>query len=1461
MRKILLILICVPIIAFAQSTSVPDDNFENYLEANGMGDGIALNNNVLTANINTVTILTIDWLNISDLTGIEDFIALTELRCHDNQITSLDLSNNPAVTFLDCGRNQLTSLDVSNNFALSTLWAGENQLTSLDVSQNSLLYYLNCSVNQLSSLDVCCNSMLTTLYCNQNNITNLDFSANHDLVFLDCHTNQSLTSLDLRNGNNINMTHLYCDSISTLSCVNVDNGSWSTNNWSTFTFNFQFPTGQTFSSNCPGSSYGCSFPDGVTSLPGFSWNTGFIYLGSFNGSTYFISDHTYDWSTANQRCIDHGGHLVTISDSIENYMIDSWAQQQAFWTGLYQDNNSPHYDETPDSARTAPWGGWQWVTGEPIIYTNWTDYSSGMYDPQPDNNGGEAYMQMINSNAEWNDLSNNNQLKYVIEFETDPLSCSLGCTDPLACNYDPNATIDDGSCYYSPTFSNIITNNPSTCVANDGWIDVSIVGGTPGYSYNWSNSEITEDINNLSAGFYTLTVTDSNNCSNDTTIILTDSLVMLLSVSATNYNGYNISCNGYSNGSIELFIAGGTPPYSYAWTTGQNTALITGLTAGTYSCTVTDADGCMISQTVAITEPTPFQTTIAASNISCNGYSDGGIDLSVSGSVPGYTYLWNTFATTEDITSLPMGTYSVDITDLNSCITSTSFTITEPTALLAVISSTNVSCNGLNDGTASALGAGGTGTYTYLWTGPNGFISTNPFLGGLAAGTYTLTLTDDNGCIYTTTLSLTINSSTISMTNITSCDSLVWNGTTYTQSGAYSYLTINSVGCDSTAILSLTIVNSTTSTDTQVACDTYTWLDGITYTASGIYTFITTNAAGCNNVATLNLTINNSTTSISNVTACDTYTWNGTTYSQIGVGVYTYSTTASTGCDSTATLNLTINPLPDAVISGSIAICEGEITPIAFTFPNGAPPYNVNWTINGTATNIILSNMVDFIMVNPNITTTYTLVDITDANGCSAALIGSITVTVHDLPLFSISSENIGCANQSNGSATAIITSASWPVSYAWSNGQTAQTANGLGVGTYTCIVTDVNGCANIQSISIDNPYLIDQRIMVGYLDDTLGINGSPSLGNNQKSVHIDTSGWHYVVMTKSDSTPSEGKIYVDGQLMFGGYFALYSYLYSELHIGAGFHTGWQQFFKGWIDELRVSDVVRTDTEILNHYTSNNPFIADNNTIGLWHFDESSGTTFSNDGLGGNSSGNLFGAVWDPVIAKFGNSVYFDGIDDYGNCNIDIPEYNITIEFWVNLDSLQFAASMVEAYGLYNTRIQTWYDTLYVDSMTNNILTTNESCNGAADGSIDFTVSGGAPPYTFLWSNGQITEDLENLPTGDYWITVTDSNLCGITDSVSIGLNDGDCFFIPTAFTPNGDAIHDDWEIDGIDLFPDISVKIFNRWGQLLFESVGYAQRWDGTYEGKKLPTAAYYYIITLNNGSEPYKGTITIKR
>ena len=156
----------------------------------------------------------------------------------------------------------------------------------------------------------------------------------------------------------------------------------------------------------------------------------------------------------------------------------------------------------------------------------------------------------------------------------------------------------------------------------------------------------------------------------------------------------------------------------------------------------------------------------------------------------------------------------------------------------------------------------------------------------------------------------------------------------------------------------------------------------------------------------------------------------------------------------------------------------------------------------------------------------------------------------------------------------------------------------------------------------------------------------------------------------------------------------------------------------------------------------------------------------------------------------------------------------------------------------------------------------NASCEVSDDASIDITPYGGTMPYTFLWSNGQITEDLQNIQMGEYSVSITDFNGCEKLESISVSFDGSDnCLFMPTLFTPNGDGIHDTWLIDGLDLYPDILVQVFNRWGQLLFESKGYPEPWDGTYNGNELPIGAYYYVIDLNNDTEPLNGPITIKR
>jgi Leucine-rich repeat (LRR) protein len=242
MKKLfLLLLLGFTLLGFSQNTLIPDPNFEQALIDLGY-DTAPINGSVPTANISDVTSLDVSNNNIADLTGIEDFIALIDLSCDSNQLTSLDVSNNTALITLYCYSNQLTSLDVSNNAALIYLICFNNQLTSLDVSNNTALTFLSCNENQLTSLDVSNNTALTELYCAFNQLTSLDVSANPALEFLNCYTNQ-LTSLDvsannvlteLDSGNNQltsldvsannALTVLYCD-FNQLTSLDVSNNN------------------------------------------------------------------------------------------------------------------------------------------------------------------------------------------------------------------------------------------------------------------------------------------------------------------------------------------------------------------------------------------------------------------------------------------------------------------------------------------------------------------------------------------------------------------------------------------------------------------------------------------------------------------------------------------------------------------------------------------------------------------------------------------------------------------------------------------------------------------------------------------------------------------------------------------------------------------------------------------------------------------------------------------------------------------------------------------------------------------------------------------------------------------------------------------------------------------------------------------------------------------------------------
>lgn len=273
-------------------TLIPDINFEKRLIALGLDSGTT-DGKVLTSSISSLTSLDVSFSLITDLTGIQDFVALKNLKCNDNKITSLDLSKNIAITSLDCsynyglntldvsknvaltslksnGNSKLTTFDVSKNLALTdlecnnvnlktldvstntsllTLRCNNNQLTNLDVSKNTALKVLNFYSNQLSAIDVSMNVALDTLSCNSNKLVTLDVSKNINLKRLDC-SNNKLTSLNLKNGNNSNLEII--NSISRfnynpdLFCIQVDNKAYSDANWS-----MMKDATANYSDNCP----------------------------------------------------------------------------------------------------------------------------------------------------------------------------------------------------------------------------------------------------------------------------------------------------------------------------------------------------------------------------------------------------------------------------------------------------------------------------------------------------------------------------------------------------------------------------------------------------------------------------------------------------------------------------------------------------------------------------------------------------------------------------------------------------------------------------------------------------------------------------------------------------------------------------------------------------------------------------------------------------------------------------------------------------------------------------------------------------------------------------------------------------------------------------------------------------------------------------------------------------------
>lgn len=603
-----------------------------------------------------------------------------------------------------------------------------------------------------------------------------------------------------------------------------------------------------------------------------------------------------------------------------------------------------------------------------------------------------------------------------------------------------------------------ITNliNPTCFNSTNGRATAVATGGSGSYTYLWSSGQTTATATNLPGGSSTVTVSDGNSQVVKTlNLVAPPDIVAVASAVPT--------CQGVNNGAATVIANGGTGSLTYTWSNNATTQSISNLAAGNYTVTVIDANLCTKTATTTVSISPPMTISGTINQVACNGSNTGSIISSVSGGIMPFTYLWSNGQTTSSVTSLPAGVYNLTVTDAASCTKTASYTITQPSALSAVVSINNqVLCNSGNNGSATLTVSGGSPGYNFTWsTGQTGTGSSST-INNLSAGNYTVTVIDLQDCEK-------IANFTISQPAV-----LVVAGLT------------NNVSCngDTNGSINVTPVGGTSPYN-------YSWSNGqtsqnISNLSPGSYTLITKDANQCQNTKTFSITAppvlevtidtiapilcsGASTGSlIANPTGGNSgyiYLWsNGATTSSINnlaAGTFKVTVRDSLGCLDSISANLS-QPAPIAVtvVNSTPASCQGLSNgSLTINASNTTGPYTYQWMTGQTGATL------------SNVAAGSYQVTITDNTNCTSLRIFSI----QNAPPFQINSgiiTNVRCFGDSTGIA-AIMPSNN--LSYRWSTGATSTSISMLPAGIVSVIATDTLGCkSDTLRIEISQ----NQRIM-----------------------------------------------------------------------------------------------------------------------------------------------------------------------------------------------------------------------------------------------------------------------------------------------------------------------------------------------------------------------------------------------
>ncbi len=668
--------------------------------------------------------------------------------------------------------------------------------------------------------------------------------------------------------------------------------------------------------------------------------------------------------------------------------------------------------------------------------------------------------------------------------------------------------------------SSYIGNFNTRCKSSaDGSIDLSVSNGTPPYSFLWSNSATTEDLTGLTAGTYSVVVTDSLGIVDSLSVTLIEPNLLTANLTTTLHHGYAVPCNG-GTASISLTPNGGAPSYTYSWSNSDSSQNLEGVGAGNYTVTVTDANGCSVSGNITLAQPSAITTSLSSPtnsfgfNISCDS-TNGEIDLNVSGGVSGFRYNWNNGKLTQNIYNLDVGSYSVTVKDSNDCAVTDTITITAPPKLAGVNDSVvkysnnkNMSCYGCHDGIIVAQPIGGTTPYSYLWsTGATTQTVTGLYPSIDALTTYSFIVTDAGGCIKTL--------SDISLSNAPPPPAMQLTATKSNFNGFNISCHGNSDGS-----IDLSVVDGTPPY-------TYMWSNAATTQdisglSGGTYQVNVTDSFGFKDSLKIYLLEPNILTStltpvLHSVYAISCYGGNDGKVSAKGSGgaavaatinPYTYlwsdsSTSATLEGVIAGTYHVTISDINNCTVTDSIILTQPNAITDSISSPVNSLGFNttcngkdgsINLSVNGGVPTATFGYFYYWnngsISQNPsNLYPGSYSVTIKDNVGCFKI----DTITLNTPPQITSLSDsiniysdnaNVSCDTCTDGVITALPVGGTSPYTYSWSNSQTTQTITGCLPlpKTYSVEVTDAAGCKkSIERIMLAPPKSNDWKATGNY--------------------------------------------------------------------------------------------------------------------------------------------------------------------------------------------------------------------------------------------------------------------------------------------------------------------------------------------------------------------------------------------